>query len=99
MLGKVARFDEFGLVHLEGGAVRTGLLFGLGSSELAMRPDQGQQIEREHGQALGHHFFALYFSPKRLTWEASDERKKPARAASGLARCACCLEFDISAMS
>ena len=61
VLGKVPLFDEFGQVHLDGGAVCTGLLFGLCCGQLAMGLDQGQQIHRELGQQLGHHFFAFNF--------------------------------------
>ncbi len=66
VLGKVPRFDEFGQVRLDGGAVRTGLLFGLRCGQLAMRPDQGQQIDRELWQQLGHHFFAFNFFTQTL---------------------------------
>ena len=56
-------FDEFGQVHLDGGTVGTRFLFSLRSGEMAMRFGQRQQIDRELGQSLRHHFFAFNFSP------------------------------------
>ncbi len=50
MLDEVARFDEFGQVHLDGGAVGTGLLFGLRSGELFELDVREQGIDLGIGQ-------------------------------------------------